>query len=472
MTLLDGTTTVGTATVGEDGTFTVRPTDPLADGAHALSVHSHGRGRQCRRALEPGDVTIDTTVDIPPIVAFRVATTADGFLNAAEAQATAFTISGLDAGTTGTATFTDGAETRVSVAIGPNGTYAADLSGLNGPVTASLQITDPAGNTDTVVGPALVLDTVAPAGTAEADATGAAVASFTYAVSFPEAVTGVSIDDFVLTGTDGASGTVTAVTGSGDSYIVTVAGISGTGTLTLGLSEESDIADLAGNLASLAPAERAVIGVAPVQPVITGYTTDTGVASDGITGDTTPTLTGIGAAGSTVTVRYTDGDEPAEATTEVGQDGTWSLTLPVLPDGDYSFTASLTAANGTQIGTSAPLALTIDSSVDADVPTTLVVDGTPDGLINAAEAAAVSYTVAGLDAGTNGTITFSDGIRSVDVAVSGNGTFTVDLSGFNRAVEREPRPERRGRQRRLDPGQHRHPRDRPSRCPGHQRAGG
>ncbi|WP_238298740.1 Ig-like domain-containing protein, partial [Methylobacterium soli] len=434
VTLRDGTAPVGTAIVGDDGTFTVSPTDPLADGPHALTVQLTDAAGNVGAPSNPVTVTVDTTVDVPPIVAFRVATTADGILNAAEAQATAFTISGLDAGTTGTATFTDGFETSVSVAIGPNGTYAADLSGLNGPVTASLQITDPAGNTDTVAGPALVLDTVAPAGTAEADATVAAVASFTYAVSFPEAVTGVSIDDFVLTGTNGASGTVTAVTGSGDNYIVTVAGISGTGTLTLGLAEGSDIADLAGNLASLAPAERAVIGVPPVQPVITGYTTDTGVASDGITGDTTPTLTGIGAAGSTVTVRYTDGDEPAEATTKVDQDGTWSLTLPVLPDGAYSFTASLTAANGTAIGTSAPLSLAIDSSVDADVPTTLVVDGTPDGLINAAEAAAVSYTVAGLDAGTDGTITFSDGIRSVDVAVSENGTFTVDLSGFNRAV--------------------------------------
>ncbi|KAB1069599.1 Ig-like domain-containing protein, partial [Methylobacterium planeticum] len=435
VTLLDGTAPVGTATVGQNGGFTVSPGAPLGEGPHNLSVHLTDAAGNVGAPSPAVAVTVDTNVDVPPALAFTVATTADGRLNATEAQATAFTIAGLDAGTTGTATFTDASTASVSVAIGANGTYAADLSGLDGPVTTSLRVTDPAGNAGTIAGPSLTLDTLAPVGTAVADASGGPeVASFTYTVSFPEAVANVGAEDFTLTGTNGATGTIAGVTGSGGTYTVTVAEVSGAGTLSLGLAAGSDITDLAGNAASLTPADRAVIGVAPVLPVITGYTIDTGVPSDGITGDPTPTLTGIGAAGSTVTVTYATAAGPAQATGTVLADGTWSLTLPTLADGDYSFTASLATAGGTPIGTSAPLALTIDTGVDAGTPTTLVVDGTADGLINAAEATAVAYTVAGLDAGTSGTITFRDGIRATEVAVSQNGTFAVDLSGFSGPV--------------------------------------
>ncbi|MCJ2081040.1 Ig-like domain-containing protein, partial [Methylobacterium sp. J-090] len=189
------------------------------------------------------------------------------------------------------------------------------------------------------------------------------VASFTYAVGFSETVANVTANDFVLTGTNGVTAEVTSVTGSGGSYVVTVAGIQGSGTLSLGLAPGSDIADLAGNLATLTPATRDVTGVAPVLPVITAYSVDTGVQGDGITADPTPTLSGIGLAGATVTVAYATALGLQTATATVAANGTWSVDVPALADGAYSFTASLTA-NGSVV-TSQPLALTIDTTADA-----------------------------------------------------------------------------------------------------------
>nr|WP_280176356.1 Ig-like domain-containing protein [Methylorubrum populi] len=434
VTLLNGSSPIGTAVVGADGTFTVSPATPLAEGSYDLAVQLTDAAGNAGAPSAPLSIVVDTQIDAAPAVTFAVETTADGILNAREAAATAFTVTGLDASTTATATFSDGRAT-VTVTVGADGSYAADLDALDGPVTASLLLTDAAGNTATVSGPTVTLDTSAPVGTAVADtAGGAAVASFTYGVSFSEAVTNVSVDDFVLTGTNGATGTVTGIVGSGGAYTVTVAGVTGTGTLTLALAAESDIADAAGNRATLAAGSRDVTGIPPVLPVITGYTDDTGVPSDGLTRDTTPTLTGIGAAGATVALTAAGAAGTVTATGLVAADGTWSVALPSLAEGAYSVTASLTDAAGSPIGTSAPFALTIDTTVDGGAPATLTVDPTADGVIDAAEAAAAAFAVAGLDPGTSGSVIFTDGIRQTSVAVAADGSYTVDLSGFSGRV--------------------------------------
>jgi hypothetical protein len=59
------------------------------------------------------------------------------------------------------------------------------------------------------------------------------VNSATYTVTFSESVTGVDATDFSLTATNGVSGTIGTVTGSGTTYDVQVNGIGGDGTLRL-----------------------------------------------------------------------------------------------------------------------------------------------------------------------------------------------------------------------------------------------
>ncbi|MFC0351732.1 DUF4347 domain-containing protein, partial [Undibacterium danionis] len=72
--------------------------------------------------------------------------------------------------------------------------------------------------------------------------------SVTYAVSFNESVSGVDISDFSLTKTGATVGNISAISGSGSSYIVTVNGISGDGTLRLDLNASgTNISDAASN---------------------------------------------------------------------------------------------------------------------------------------------------------------------------------------------------------------------------------
>ncbi len=431
VTLLDGTAPVGTAVVAANGTFTVTPGTALAEGAHDLTVQLTDAAGNVGAPSLPVQVVIDTQIDAAPTVTFTVATTADGTLNAAEAAATAFTIAGLDPGTAALATFTDGHAT-VTVSANADGNYVADLTGLTGTVTTSLQLSDTAGNTGAVTGPILALDTIAPAGTAVADtAGGPAVESFTYTVSFPEAVANVSTDDFVVTGTNGASGTVASVTGSGGVYTVTVAGVSGTGALTLGLAASSNIADAAGNLATLTPASRDVAIVTPVTPVITAFSDDTGLLGDGVTADNTPTFTGTGIAGGTVTLVFDGPSGTGSLSGGVDAQGRWTLTSPVLADGAYTVSLTTASADGSSTGSTAnALRLTIDTSADTFPQVALSVDGTQDGLLTPSEAAATHFTLTGLDADAAAVVTFTDGSHAVTAQAGTNGTYTVDLSGL------------------------------------------
>ena len=73
--------------------------------------------------------------------------------------------------------------------------------------------------------------------------------SVTFSIVFSEAVTGVSLDDFVLTTTGSAAGTITGLTGAGTTYTVTVENLSGTGSVQLDLGiTNADIMNSAANL--------------------------------------------------------------------------------------------------------------------------------------------------------------------------------------------------------------------------------
>ncbi|MEA2298841.1 MAG: hypothetical protein QOF77_1777 [Solirubrobacteraceae bacterium] len=94
-----------------------------------------------------------------------------------------------------------------------------------------------------------LLDTVPPAvvsiGRVGASPTNAGSVSWT--VAFSEAVTGVDSGDFVLVHTGSAAGSAVSVSGSGASYTVTSATVTGDGTLGLNLVDDDRIKDLGGN---------------------------------------------------------------------------------------------------------------------------------------------------------------------------------------------------------------------------------
>jgi len=131
-------------------------------------------------------------------------------------------------------------------------------------------------------------------------------------------------------------------------------------------SLKSRATDLAGNVGpDSAVRSFTVDTVPPPAPAITGADDNFGsitgnIPNGGATNDATPTLTGTATAGSTVTVR--------RGTTTVGTatangSGVWTLTVPSLADGTYTFTATTTNAAGNTSLPSAGYAITIDTVV-------------------------------------------------------------------------------------------------------------
>lgn len=107
-----------------------------------------------------------------------------------------------------------------------------------------------AGNGDFAAGEAYTVDKTVPvvSSVVRADASPTNAASVDFTVTFSEAVTGLDAGDFqtVVGGLVGES--ISSVSGSGDTYMVTVQTGSGIGTLRLDLSDDDTIVDAAGNL--------------------------------------------------------------------------------------------------------------------------------------------------------------------------------------------------------------------------------
>ncbi|GJD93595.1 Ig-like domain-containing protein [Methylobacterium iners] len=121
--------------------------------------------------------------------------------------------------------------------------------------------------------------------------------------------------------------------------------------------------DAAGNTSVVSvPLVVTVDTTPPAAPTITGVADDTGTASDRLTSDATPTLTGTAEAGAAVTVLR---DGMVVGTTTADTAGSWSYTSPALADGSYGFTATATDAAGNNGPASSPLAATIDATAPA-----------------------------------------------------------------------------------------------------------
>ena len=98
--------------------------------------------------------------------------------------------------------------------------------------------------------------------TASIPAGATSTTSIAYTVTFSKPVTGVDVSDFRLATTGAVTGTIASATGSGTSYVVSVTGISGDGTLGLNLIDNDSIVDLAGNVLYAASPTAALPGSA------------------------------------------------------------------------------------------------------------------------------------------------------------------------------------------------------------------
>ena len=215
-------------------------------------------------AEAPGDTTA------PVVESITRATTGSGVTNLPTLQYTVTfseSVTGVD-GNDFTLTTTSGNAAGTIGTVTPNAdgsTYTVTINDITGTGILRLDlknsgtgIQDEAGNpaaTGFTNGQLYSVDRTAPSVTSIAPANPGSgstnATSVTYTVTFSEAVTGVTADDFVLFPTGTATGTVSNVSGSGTTWTVTANGISGDGTLRLDLKNNgTGIVDLAGNLVS------------------------------------------------------------------------------------------------------------------------------------------------------------------------------------------------------------------------------
>ena len=251
---------VATSTGGGDGTLGLNLTNDSALD-HVLT----------NLAFNGEQYTLDRT---PPTVSAIVRTTPAG--PSTGAHTVTFTVTFSEAVTgvdpSDFVIVASGLTTAVPVSVAGSGaTYAITVSDVTGNGTLGLNlvdddsIADAAGNKlggtgagngnltgevytiDQVFPHVVSIDRTSPLG----PATNAG--SVDFMVVFSESVSGVDAGDFSLALAGVTATTPVGVSGSGDTYTVTVSGISGSGTLGLNLTDDGSIRDAAGNpLAKLA----------------------------------------------------------------------------------------------------------------------------------------------------------------------------------------------------------------------------
>ncbi|MDT3335466.1 Ig-like domain-containing protein, partial [Shewanella sp. SP1S1-7] len=251
-------------------------------------------------------------------------------------------------------------------------------------------------------------------------------ASLVFTVSFDEIASNLSTDDFVLTATGSASGSIASVSAaSGNSVDVTVNTVSGTGSLRLDVKANSNIQDASGNgngtngytAAYTGGASHTVDRDAPLAPSGLDLATasDSGIIStDNLTSDTTPTVTGSAEANSTVTL--TSSIDGVLGTTTADGSGNWSFTTPLLTSNSaHNITATATDVAGNTGAVSTALALTLDTQIPS------ITSSAPAG--GAAADASVIFNLA-----------FSESVNSLttdDFALVSTGTVSGTISSVS-----------------------------------------
>lgn len=156
---------------------------------------------------------------------------------------------------------------------------------------------------------------------------------------------------------------------------------------------------------------------APAAPVVASFSTDSGVAGDGITNDSTLELKGTAAAGSTVKIY--DGSTQIGTATPTST-GSWDYITQVLTDAKHTLTATATNSSGQTSAASAAVAVTVDTKAPA-APTIA------SDTVNATNQVVMSGT-----AEANSAIKVFDGTTQVGTATTNSsGAWSVTTSALS-----------------------------------------
>lgn len=418
ITIYDNGVAVGTTTVLPNGTWSVTPDGPLADGTHTITVVETDAAGNQSAASEPIIFTVDTT---PPLAPGDLVVSNDG----------------------GTITGTAEPGSTVTIREGDAilGTPVADSEG-----NFSLTLTPPKLN-----GEILTADATDAAGN-----TGPATSAAAPDITPPQAPVIVSVIDDVLNttgpvdqngltndraptlnGTGEPGSTITIFNGSDiiGTVVVPSSGLwsftppsplaDGTYVLT------ATATDAAGNPSGQSNAWTIIVdGTAPAAPVITQVVDDVPERTGSLdlnetTNDSTPTLSGTAEANATVTIRV---DGVDIGTTVADGLGAWSITPDTpIAEGQHTLTAVATDAAGNISDVSNSWGIIIDS-VAPDAPViTQVVDDVPErlGALNSGDSTNDTTPTLNGTAEPGSTVTIrQDGVDLTTIVIDSSGTWT------------------------------------------------
>lgn len=436
---LDGTTDLTTFAVDSTGTWSYTLTTALDEGEHSFTVKASDAAGNVTAPSAEYVITVDITPPAAPI-----------FANANDDTGSVTTDFGNNSSTDDTrpqfnGTGPEGATITLYDGANPIGSFVVASDGLwsitpSQPLTEGAHAlravaTDAAGNASTDATFTVTIDTTPPPAPSIINAqgdVGGASATLTSG-GFTQSGTPT------LSGTGEAGATINIYDNGGTTPIGTITVPDGgnwtfTPGTALGEGPHSLTAvatDAVGNVGLPSTAFTLTVDTTiPATPGIPTVTDDQtpglgAIADGGSTNDTTPTFSGTGTAGDTITIL--DNGAPL-GTTTVRADGSWSFT-PQTPftTPDHSITVTATDAAGNTSQESGAIGFTLDTEVP-NVPT---IDFADDD-VGAVTAALTSGGVTDDNipvfhgAGEDGdTITLYNGITVLGTAVVTGGVWTI-----------------------------------------------
>jgi hypothetical protein len=359
--LYDGPSLVGTAIVNGDGTWSITPTSPLADGTHTFTSTATDGAGNVSPTSSPINITIDTVNPLPPVVVSVSQDTANPTDKITSDNTLTITGTAEAGSIIKVYDSSSGSPVLVgTVLVGPDGNYSVTTSALSdGSHPLSITSTDAAGNISQPVGIGTwVIDSATP--------TAPSVGSVSQDTGTNTTDKITSDNTLTITGNAGAGEVGSTInvydTSSGTPVLVGTAIVQTGGTYTVTTSVLADgshplyitTTDPAGNQSAQTQLGTWEIDTtAPNAPSFGSVSQDTGVsANDKNTSDNTLTITGnAGAAepGSTITVYDSSSGSPiAVGTAVVAPDGSYSVTTNVLADGSHPLSITATDPAGNQ----------------------------------------------------------------------------------------------------------------------------
>ena len=401
-----------TVVVASDGTWSVTPTGALADGLHnVLVTATDPAGNTSPATTVP--VRIDTSAPATPAAPDLVASSDTG--NSSTDDNTSDntpTFSGT--GTAGdTITVYDGNTVLGTAVVDGNGNWSLNVpaSMADGVHQITTTASDPAGNTSGR-SPALAvtIDTQAPAAppadVAATSDTGSSDTDNITSDNTPTITGGSATPGDTITLKDAAGNTLgSAVVAPDGTWAITPTSPLADGTQNLSVTAT----DPAGNVSAPGTVPVTIDTTPPAAPAAAlAVGSNSGLTTDNVTNDNTPTITGSGATpGDTITLYAPDGTTEL-GTAVVASNGTWSITpTTALADGTQALSVKATDPAG-NVSPATPLPLVIDTTVAAPV-------------ISPTNGAVISGT------GEPGaTVTLTDGINTIGTAVvAADGTWSI-----------------------------------------------